>query len=481
MMRISSIELVNFRLFKGAHSFDIKGNLIFFVGENNTGKSSVFEAVNFVKSGLPKDKKISDIKNKFASESENVTCKIKLTGDIKQVITDFSEKKYEKYVFDENGCETLLIQRSSEEKEVEQGGKAVKLDIKKVQVWNPETTQFENPSGIDSVIGTLFETQFVWADTDPSDVADFGSTKICGRLLAEAVGDFFECEQWKKFAEVHKETFQGEGDSFTSRAKKLESEIQSILENQYGQAAIKFDFSLPDTAAFFKSGDIFVDDGTNTRLKDKGTGMQRAVALALIQVCSQQISRHPDDKNKSKPLFFFIDEPEICLHPKAQKQLLDALITISKTKQIFISTHSPYLITGYDPAFHQLFLFIRSGTNISVKESHDLKHFTWGPTWGEINYFAYNMPTKEFHNELYGCIQETSGKKGDDFDNYLVSKGLTKTKQWVKISNGKPEPAKDVTLLTFIRHKMHHPENSLNCEFSESELRQSIEFMLNLL
>lgn len=39
-----------------------------------------------------------------------------------------------------------------------------------------------------------------------------------------------------------------------------------------------------------------------------------------------------------------IDEPELSLHPSAQKKLLNILGEFSKTRQIIISTHSPYFI-----------------------------------------------------------------------------------------------------------------------------------------
>lgn len=41
----------------------------------------------------------------------------------------------------------------------------------------------------------------------------------------------------------------------------------------------------------------------------------------------------------------FIDEPELSLHPSLQRKLLDLIIEYSATRQIIISTHSPYFIS----------------------------------------------------------------------------------------------------------------------------------------
>lgn len=281
---------------------------------------------------------------------------------------------------------------------------------------------------------------------------------------------------------MHKETFHGTGDSLCKRTQAVEGKIKSILSSQYGDIGVKFNFSLPEPSAFYKAGDIRVDDGVDTKLDEKGTGLQRAVALAMIQVYSQNITSHPTCADKNKPLFFFIDEPEICLHPKAQKQLIQALVSISQKQQIFISTHSPYLIKTFDSVHHDLFEFERDGQNIKTTSSTQMTLFPWSPSWGEINYYAYGLLTEDFHNELYGFIQQQSSNYREaDIERYLVSKGITKTKQWKRVTAGVVQPQYDVTVMTYIRNIIHHPENTTNNKYSDIELKESIDKMINLL
>ncbi|MFA5299714.1 MAG: AAA family ATPase [Lutibacter sp.] len=497
MMRISQIIIENFKAFRGKHVFDIKNNLIFLVGENNTGKTTLFEAVNFVKSGLPDKKKVSDLKNKFATDDEHIVCTIKFIGNIKEVITNFSEPKYEPYVFEEERNEVILVQRSSEDKTIIQNGKTKQLSVKTVTIWNPATSQFENPSGVDTVIGSLFEAQFIWADTDPADVSDFGSTKICGRLLNGAIGNFFEGDQWQKFSKVHHETFHGDGtgDSLSKRTEAVEGRIKTILLEQYGDVGIKFNFSLPEPSAFYKAGDIQVNDGVETKLEEKGTGLQRAIAIAMIQVYAQNLTIHPTDVDKTKPLFFFIDEPEICLHPRAQKQLIDAMVLVSKTQQIFISTHSPYLLKTFDSTSHDLFSFERGADSVKATPSCQMKLFGWSPSWGEINYIAYGLATVEFHDELYGALHERfissapdvteadRRSRIDNFDLEILAGGNTakQTIPWSRLRGGVQQIPFNVTLTTFIRNEMHHPESSQTYASTESDLKKSIECMINIL
>jgi putative ATP-dependent endonuclease of OLD family len=495
MMRISRIEVANFKIFHGNHSFDIGNNLIFLVGENNTGKSTLFEAINFLKSGLPDKKKIGDFKNKLATENEHIVCTVKFKGDIKTVINSFSEAKYEPYVFDENGEETLLVQRSSENRIVKQGGKDKQLTVKSITLWNPETSQFENPSGVDSVLGSLFETQFIWADTDPADVSDFGATKIGGRLLNGAMGDFFDGEQWKEFISIHQQTFHGEGDSLSKRTKTVEKKIENVLREQYGDIGFKFNFDLPETSTFFKAGHIQVNDGVETELNQKGTGLQRSVALAMIQVYANNLIAHPTETDKNKPLFFFIDEPELCLHPKAQQQLVKALLILSQVQQIFISTHSPYLLKSFNAAENGLFICERVKDNVKITPANQMKLFSWSPSWGEINFVAYKMATLEFHDELFGAVHERfiseapdsneAGRRGPlrvlDLEILAKNDPVNQTYTWSELRRGIQQSAYPVSKSTFVRNSMHHPESRQTTQCTESDLEESINYLISLL
>jgi hypothetical protein len=206
--------------------------------------------------------------------------------------------------------------------------------------------------------------------------------------------------------------------------------------------------------------------------------MQRSMALAILQVYAKSLSKHKDDDTKYKPLFFFIDEPEISLHPKAQNILLKSLINISNEQQIFITTHSPYILKNFDSAKHDIFVFKKNSTIIEIIPSTSFALFKWSPSWGEINHLAYNLYTEDFHNELYGALQEQeSAYYVAKMETFLEGKGIVKSKSWVRVRDGKPEAPHNATLMTFIRNTIHHPENRKNLNYSDAELRESIEAM----
>jgi hypothetical protein len=71
----------------------------------------------------------------------------------------------------------------------------------------------------------------------------------------------------------------------------------------------------------------------------------------------------------------------------------------------------------------------------------------------------------------------------NEIETYFQDPGLLKVKKWARERNGIVESEQDVTLQTFIRNKVHHPENSTmqSVDYTQQELNQSIEEMINLL
>ena len=101
---------------------------------------------------------------------------------------------------------------------------------------------------------------------------------------------------------------------------------------------------------------------------------------------------------------------------------------------------------------------------------------------GEINFQAYNLPTIEFHNELYGYLQEANTVSSEAaIEAFFIVKGQTKTKQWKRLHNGQVGNPYDVTLMTYIRNTIHHPDNTNNLPYTETELENSIKSMISIL
>ncbi len=479
-MFIKSLKVTNFKSFEGMNEpleFNIPNGtegsgLNIFVGENNTGKSTIFEAVEFLKNGTKKD--VDKIKN----QNNDGIPMVELTfcGDIEAVIDAFSQPNkvdvFKRHIFKKDEKEFIKFSRTYDNRDV----------VKKIKLWSEDDKEYRNESGIDAPVKKLFEIYFIWADTNPNDQINFGATTVSGILLKEIANTFTETEEYLEFSKKFDETFNNEDSVMRKELKKIEEKTQEIFKDQFGSALINFHFNELKIDSFFKNISVDMDDGVKTPIEEKGSGMQRSLALALIQVYAERITRNQESDN-AKPFFLFIDEPEICLHPKAQEKLFKALLELSKKKQVFLTTHSPYFLVSKYLKTVGLFVFKKIGNKSVAKKISDTSGlFPWSPTWGEINYMAYNFPTVEFHNELYGRLQELSKKWGiTDFDNWLETQGVEKNKEWTKEKHGEPEENADsVTLPTFIRNKIHHPENSsmISKDFTREELKESIDILI---
>lgn len=222
---------------------------------------------------------------------------------------------------------------------------------------------------------------------------------------------------------------------------------------------------------------VFPFDGFELPIEHGGSGVEMAVSLALLEVMARL--------SKEK-MVIIIDEPELHLHPKLQTKLFERMKQICGEMQIIVSTHSPLLFKNlYQAKDVKLLVTKIENEKVSV---HDARAsgfgvLKWSPSWGEICHFAYNLPTIEFHDDLYSSLedkQKTSPSQRvsqDDTENWLISKGQTKEIKW-------PDPVvgpREETLMTYIRNRVHHPDNTNRPPYTPEQLKDSIERMVAIL
>lgn len=486
------MRLENFRCFEGVKELTFNSGVNYFVGNNNCGKTTIFRAIEFLKSAKTKDGWITKGK-----EDEDVSVEITLEGEN---LADFLEqddlKKFQPYLI--NGSK-LIIKKSSELsswKDIR--GKDKEISIKNVSAFNPETGIFENPFGVGDTVSALFDSQFVWSDINSDEYNNFGkTTTIVSKLINNITENFRKSDKWLDFEKAHKETFGDEG--LVSVLNDLQSRIEEVMKAQYGETKVNFSFGIPTIDNFFKTGQILLEDnGIQTDISEKGTGMQRALALTLIQIYSQI---GDESREITKPILFFIDEPETFLHPSAQDKLLQSLNQLSNNHQIFITTHSPYLLKNFNSSTNKLSIFSRNEHAINIEEDIQLNLFPYSPSWGEINYKAFGVVSEEFHNELFGLLHNKAREDNKTYDggNRTVGGSIASFDDWLieqdssnlvdcNHQNKNPRDDRvDKTMSSYIRNYIDHPGNdeSLPEGYSRNkptigEIRTSIESMMKI-
>ena len=435
-------------MFKDRQEFDLS-DMNFLIGENNTGKTAVIEALDYLVNGPAKDKVY---KNKNCTISENIS--IEAIVDIGNSEVD---AKYSSYVYEGNGHKFIKIKRSTKEEKIKQSGKDVDLNEKKILCWSSANNLYENPVGKDTTFNVV-EIVPIYAKHTVGDVVSFDSSKVLGKLVKSSVGDFFESDEYKNFKSEHDKVFNTGEKSLKSRLGSLSKSISSILREQWGEADLSFTFDVIDNSNHLKNGSILVNEnGKEYELEDKGSGFQRTVMLSMLQVLSN-ISLFNSDNN----IVLCIDEPELNLHPRAQEKLIEAIHKLSEKIQVIITTHSPYILKHYKKDKDIVYIF-KDSAIADIAKLDKVSVLPFGPTLAEVQYFAYNLTPNDLHNELYGYLESE------------LKLSFADSKKWF---NEKLNKEEDVSLQKFIRHSIHHPENTKNDKPTEAEVKQSIREMI---
>lgn len=286
------------------------------------------------------------------------------------------------------------------------------------------------------------------------------SDKTIEGLLKNIVGEYFQA--------VMDTAQKGAGE-------KLGSGLSIFFNNSdYQQLKIDLlDLMHPFGNAFFavrKPNEL-----KQIRAKDLGSGIEMILTVLLLRSIAGE---------SKGSIVYLIDEPELHLHPRAQDKLVALLLQESKTKQVILSTHSPYIFKNCLGRNASFIIAKRNAKNEIVLDyagTTGWGKLPWSPSWGEINFHAFDMPTFEFHNELYGYIQETTQSfTVAQMEGYLVKRGVPQDRSWIKMEKGKALTPASVTLQTYIRNLIHHPENTSNTTYTTEELKKSIEDMIKL-
>lgn len=185
-----------------------------------------------------------------------------------------------------------------------------------------------------------------------------------------------------------------------------------------------------------------------------------------------------------------LDEPETHVHPTGQEFLRDELAKISKNNNnlVIYATHTPYMVdrNNVSRVVHVYKVLGKDRTpKTKVKEIRGAI-----TTFAEINYMILDIPTTDYHNELYGYLHSRFiDEAADDaeardrehigtFDKEFLKLNIVGTKTWTRYRGSK----EDVSSSTYIRHCINHPEaaSKHNSTYTKKELIESIKTLKDL-
>ncbi len=204
--------------------------------------------------------------------------------------------------------------------------------------------------------GLLGDYYLLPAVHDVADETKVQSTTSFGRLLSNAIREM--AEQSDDFLRIRSE-LEELVSSLNSRSgprgnqghgglEELERALAKELDEW--KVSVSIEVAPPEIERLFQLGTtVFMDDGVRTSVDCKGHGLQRCFLFALFKAWAATLRRlrqQEDDgttrRAPTQSLFFAIEEPELFLHPQAQRQMLSSLQELASAPdhQVLLCTHS---------------------------------------------------------------------------------------------------------------------------------------------
>lgn len=217
------------------------------------------------------------------------------------------------------------------------------------------------PSGIPSSISALIpEPIYIPAVKNFEDDLKTTQSTSFGRLLGLLMDDLSPELQdinntlidLKNRLNRYKDENGDIRDERLEKVIQLEQTVEGFLAENFPNVKIHLEIPPPELKTILNSAQIYVDDGSRDLIENKGDGVKRSLTFSLLRAYVKMLSERnrpeadaegEEDQEVllDRPLLFLFEEPELYLHPKAQRILFGTLGSISQLHQTVITTHSP--------------------------------------------------------------------------------------------------------------------------------------------
>lgn len=351
-MKIKRISIENFRSIKQANISVSDFNI--FVGQNNCGKTNLFEALEFFFNGYK-----GDIRELIFKRSSDLEMSVEIEfSDIQDGLSKMQNEKNKTTLSSKLGdADTACIRRSSK-------------DIKKRKLYICGNEVVPG-TGFDAALNDFLpKFEYITTKQYYDSVAKYSKTTPIGAMLSNVLAAILQTnQQYKEFQEKFSALFESDDSEIKTEFDRIGNNVKAYLEKQFPDTSkVRFEVTQPAFEDLLKNFNTDIDDGIETSAEEKGDGMQRALMLSIIQAYSD-FRKQNEDAGKS--FLFFIDEAELHLHPKAQRQLKEVLYDLSKdTDQVFINTHSSVFVAD-NCTGQSIFKIEKSSGETSISEVNE--------------------------------------------------------------------------------------------------------------
>lgn len=329
-------------------SFNRAKRLILLIGHNNSGKTSILEAVKFF---FSEDVKGNDLwplddSGQYKDLTENdvyVLAEIGLEDlEIEKIKEDLKEPKQDKKIDNCFVNNALIIKKKI---------RKTKTSIKATEYHIQNSKgQFENITGYVPNTARILP-RFMYLPSI-ANLEDYQSaSQRVQHNFEELFELYFEGLKWQEdetIKKLVKDLIQninskikiGEIEkSLKSYSKLLDLGIKDINLNQGFQ-------DVSDLANLIKKVSMIVNDGIKCEAKYKGSGTQRILIFGLLKLIAKQRKLQ-----RIRETIFLIDEPDLHLHPQLQKQIKQIIEKLADNFHTIVASHSHLMIGKHMPEY----------------------------------------------------------------------------------------------------------------------------------
>lgn len=301
------------------------------VGKNNSGKSNVLRAIDLVLG----EKYLKVTKNDFFNQEDTRTIKIDLFFNAFSTSELDNIKQEIIYRVNVDG-----VWYSPEQIQFElETKKEVKMEIeilnanisKKIYFGDIYYKYFSN-----ELKNAIVNTVYVPSIRDHNKILKINEYSFLNKLLGK-IYEIADPTKKDELKDILKEASDKCKEIFETYESKLDTISKSIIEHD----GLRFSMLPSDYKEIYKKLNILLNDGIETELDFKGTGIQSIIIISLFKLYADL---------KVGSAFLLIEEPESFLHPQANRHMANMLTEICEEDniQLMFTTHSPNYLFGMD-------------------------------------------------------------------------------------------------------------------------------------
>lgn len=438
-MKIKRLTIKNFRGYRGETSIEFE-NLTAFVGKNDIGKSSIMEALDvFFNDGKGVIKLDKDDVNVDAREVEDreISIAICFCNLPERIIIDATNETVlaEEYLLNPEGqlevikkypnagsakvfiralhptnpyCADLLQKKDSELRRIIESNQITCEDrtrnaVMRSSVWQHfggnlqlDTVEIDVTKGDTKSIWDKLQKYLPLYSLFQSDRKNSDGDSEVQDPLKEAVKEILHDEELQQ-------TLNAVAATVETKLREVSSRTLEKLREMSPDVASTLDPVIP-SATSLKWADVFknvsITSDENIPINKRGSGSKRLILLNFFRA---EVERRQREVN-APSVIYAIEEPETSQHSENQKKLIKALTALAESAntQVIITTHSATIVK--ELGFNNIRI-VRMDQAQKVVENTLPNQLPY-PSLNEVNYLAFSEISEEYHNELYGYIEE---------------------------------------------------------------------------